>query len=142
MNVVVTLVIIAAMIAGWLDPVVAFMLGVVLALVINYPNVKLQKDRVNAHAEAALLMAGILFAAGAFTGIMTHSNMLHAMATEAVAHLPKGLETQIPFTLGVTSMPLSLLTLTHSISAFCLCSRMSMATREAIQFTSGRHWCR
>lgn len=108
-NVVVTLVIIAAMVAGWLDPVVAFMLGVVLALVINYPNVKLQKDRVNAHAEAALLMAGILFAAGAFTGIMTHSNMLQAMATEAVAHLPNRLETQIPFVLGVTSMPLSLL---------------------------------
>lgn len=108
-NVVVTLVIIVIMIAGWLDPVVAFMVGVVLALLINYPSVKMQRDRVNAHAEAALLMAGILFAAGAFTGIMTRSNMLHAMATEAVAHLPKRLETQIPFALGVSSMPLSLL---------------------------------
>ena len=108
-NVIVTAIIIAVMIAGWLDPVVAFMLGMVIALVVNYPNVKMQKERVNAHAEAALLMAGILFAAGAFTGIMTRSNMLHAMATEAVAHLPKRLERQIPFALGVTSMPLSLL---------------------------------
>ena len=108
-NLIITLVIIAAMIAGWLDPVVAFMLGVVLALAINYPNVKMQTDRVNAHAKAALQMAGILFAAGAFTGIMTRSNMLHAMATEAVAHLPRRLATQIPFALGVASMPLSLL---------------------------------
>lgn len=108
-NAFVTLVIIAAMIAGWLDPVVAFMLGAVLALVINYPSVTMQKERVNAHAEAALLMAGILFAAGAFTGIMTRSNMLHAMAIEAAAHLPKRLETQIPFALGTASMPLSLL---------------------------------
>lgn len=108
-NIVVTLVIMTVMIAGWVDPVVGFMVGLVLALMINYPDVKLQKARVDAHAKAALMMAGILLAAGAFTGIMTGTNMLKAMATAAVQHVPASMGQHIPFGLGLISMPLSLL---------------------------------
>ena len=38
-NLLLTIAIMAVMIGGWVDPVVMFMVGVVLALVINYPNV-------------------------------------------------------------------------------------------------------
>jgi CitMHS family citrate-Mg2+:H+ or citrate-Ca2+:H+ symporter len=108
-NILVTLAIMTVMIAGWVDPVVMFMAGVVLALMINYPDVKMQRARVDAHARAALMMAGILFAAGAFTGIMMGTNMLKAMATAAVTHVPPGMGQHIPFALGIISMPLSLL---------------------------------
>jgi CitMHS family citrate-Mg2+:H+ or citrate-Ca2+:H+ symporter len=108
-NIVVTLVIMTVMIAGWVDPVVMFMVGIVLALMINYPDVKMQRARVDAHARAALMMAGILFAAGAFTGIMMGTNMLKAMATAAVQLVPPGMGQHIPFGLGIISMPLSLL---------------------------------
>ncbi|MGI4942047.1 MAG: citrate transporter, partial [Janthinobacterium lividum] len=91
------------------DPVVMFMLGVVAALVVNYPDVAEQRARIDAHAKAALLMASILLAAGAFTGIMTGSGMLKAMAVASVAHVPAGAGHQIPFVLGLISMPLSLL---------------------------------
>ena len=87
-NLVLTIAIMAVMIGGWVDPVVMFMIGTVLALVINYPNVAQQRTRIDAHAKAALLMAGILLAAGAFTGIMTGTGMLKAMAEAAVAHVP------------------------------------------------------
>jgi CitMHS family citrate-Mg2+:H+ or citrate-Ca2+:H+ symporter len=97
------------MISGKVDPVVMFMIGVVLALMINYPNVDMQRARVDAHAKAALLMAGILFAAGVFTGIMSKSGMLKAMATAAVAHVPPELASHIPVVMGMLSMPLSLL---------------------------------
>src|SRR5208282_2154002 len=66
------------------------------------------RARIDAHAKAALLMASILFAAGAFTGIMTGTGMLKAMAEAAVAHVPAGLGHQIPLFLGFLSMPLSL----------------------------------
>ena len=55
-----------------------------LALMINYPNVDMQRRRVDAHARAALMMASILLAAGVFTGIMQGSGMLKAMAQTAV----------------------------------------------------------
>jgi CitMHS family citrate-Mg2+:H+ or citrate-Ca2+:H+ symporter len=108
-NLIVTLVVMIVMVVGWVDPVVMFMVGVVFALMINYPNVAMQKARVDAHAKAALMMAGILLAAGAFTGIMMNTGMLKVMATAAVKHVPPGMGQHIPFFMGIISMPLSLL---------------------------------
>ena len=56
-----------------IKPEVVFMISFVLSMVINYPNVSTQKARVDAHAKSAILMASVLFAAGAFTGIMKGS---------------------------------------------------------------------
>jgi CitMHS family citrate-Mg2+:H+ or citrate-Ca2+:H+ symporter len=81
----------------------------VLALLLNYHDAKSQRERVDAHAKAALMMAGVLLAAGAFTGIMKESGMLAAMAQAAVGHIPAGHARHIPFVLGLLSMPLSLL---------------------------------
>ncbi|CAO3408893.1 CitMHS family transporter [Azospirillum largimobile] len=108
-NLILTLSIMGVMIEGLVDPVVMFMVGTVLALMINYPDVKMQKDRVDAHAKAALMMASILLAAGVFTGIMGGTKMLTAMAQSAVAFVPPEMAQHIPFALGIISMPLSLL---------------------------------
>ncbi|HEY1240880.1 MAG TPA: citrate:proton symporter [Bryobacteraceae bacterium] len=107
-NVVMTLLMIAAMTALKLEPVTVFMAGVALALPLNYPSLKMQRERIDAHAQAALLMAGILLAAGAFTGILKESGMLAAMAKTAVAVAPVGAARHFPFVLGLLSMPLSL----------------------------------
>jgi len=98
---------IAAMIALRLEPVVVFMVGLVLALSINYPRLNQQKDRIEAHSREALTMAAILFAAGAFTGIMKESGMLGAMAAAALRVVPPRLAPHLPFALGLLSMPLS-----------------------------------
>lgn len=108
-NLILTIFIMGVMIDGVVDPVVMFMIGTVLALMINYPDVKAQKERVDAHAKAALMMASILLAAGVFTGIMSNSKMLAAMAQSAVAFVPAEMAQHIPFALGILSMPLSLL---------------------------------
>jgi len=108
-NIVLTLIVMGAMISGKVEPVVMFMIGTVLALIINYRDVDMQRARVDAHAKAALLMASILLAAGVFTGIMKDSGMLTAMASGAVSYIPQSMATHIPFALGLISMPLSLL---------------------------------
>jgi citrate-Mg2+:H+ or citrate-Ca2+:H+ symporter, CitMHS family len=108
-NLILTLVMIAGMIAFKLEPVAVFMVGVVLALQINYPGLELQCQRIDAHAKAALMMAGVLFAAGAFTGIMRESGMLAAMAKSAVTVAPQSLGAHLPVVLGLASMPLSML---------------------------------
>jgi CitMHS family citrate-Mg2+:H+ or citrate-Ca2+:H+ symporter len=108
-NLLLTVAIIAGMTAFRLEPVAVFMAGVVLALQINYPDLQMQRERINAHAQAALLMAGILFAAGAFTGIMQDSGMLDAMAKSAVNFAPQGAGRHLPFAMGLISMPLSVL---------------------------------
>lgn len=108
-NALVAAAVVAAMIAGVAEPVVILMIGTTLALLINYPNAAAQRQRIDAHAKAALLMVAVLFAAGAFTGIMSGSGMIKAMA-DAVAHrLPDGVGGHLPVLLGSLSMPLSLI---------------------------------
>ena len=108
-NLTLTLFLVAAMISFRLDPVVVFMAGLVLALWLNYPNLKMQAERIDAHARAALLMAAILFAAGSFTGIMKESGMLDAMTKAAIHVVPAHIGPHLPILLGMLSMPLSLL---------------------------------
>lgn len=107
-NVLLTALILGAMIFSGLPPVVLFMVGTALALLINYPNAADQRARIDAHARAALLMAGVLLAAGAFTGIMNGTGMLKAMAGAAVAVVPPGAGSHIPFGLSLIAMPLSM----------------------------------
>lgn len=107
-NLLLTLAVLGGMIFSALPPVVLFMVGTAVALVVNYPNAAEQRARVDAHARAALLMAGVLFAAGAFTGIMTGTGMLKAMAQAAVDAVPPGTGRHIPFGLSLVAMPLSL----------------------------------
>jgi CitMHS family citrate-Mg2+:H+ or citrate-Ca2+:H+ symporter len=107
-NMLVTIVVVGTMISGRVDPVVVFMLGTVIVLIANFRDVKAQQECVTAHAPAAILMASILFAAGAFTGIMKGSGMVNAMASAAVQHIPQGGLRLLPLALSVLSMPLSL----------------------------------
>lgn len=108
-NAVLVVLVLGSMIAGVLPPVLCFMLGTVVALVVNYPSVAEQRARVDAHARAALMMASILLAAGVFTGIMGQSGMLKAMADFVAGHVPAGTAHHFPFILGILAMPLSLL---------------------------------
>jgi citrate-Mg2+:H+ or citrate-Ca2+:H+ symporter, CitMHS family len=109
LNIALTMLVLGVMLSGKLDPAVAFMLGTVIALVLNFPDLKAQQASITAHAPAAILMASILFAAGAFTGIMKGTGMLNAMAAAAVQHLPHQSARLIPVLLGIVSMPLSLI---------------------------------
>ena len=108
-NLALTLIVMATMVSGIVEPVVMFMIGTVAALLINYPHADQQRERIDAHARAALLMASVLFAAGAFTGIMTESGMIGALAKSTVSMVPDSLGSHIPFGLGLIAMPLSLL---------------------------------
>ena len=108
-NALLVVAVLAGLVSGLLEPVICFMLGTVLALVINYPAVAAQRARVDAHAQAALMMASILLAAGVFTGIMKQSGMLTAMANTMASHIPADMASHFPFVLGLVSMPLSFL---------------------------------
>jgi citrate-Mg2+:H+ or citrate-Ca2+:H+ symporter, CitMHS family len=109
LNVVLTIALVVGMVAFRLDPFVVFMVGFVIAIAANYPDLTMQRERIDAHARAALTMAAILFAAGAFTGIMKESGMLSAMAASAIHAVPTRMAHHLPFGLALISMPLSLL---------------------------------
>jgi CitMHS family citrate-Mg2+:H+ or citrate-Ca2+:H+ symporter len=110
-NIVLTVIVLGTMVAlgDKLTPAIVFMVGTCLALLINYRNVDMQRQRIDAHAKAALLMASVLLAAGVFTGVMQGSGMLKAMAETAIGFVPVSAAKYMPVALGIVSMPLSLL---------------------------------
>ena len=108
-NVTLTLIVMVAVISGKVEPMVAFMCGTAIALLVNYPSATAQRQRVEAHAKAAILMTSILFAAGTFIGIMNGSGMITAMAAGVATHFPRALAPHIPTVVASVSMPLSLI---------------------------------
>lgn len=90
-------------------PAVVFMVFYVLATVINYPNVKESKARVDAHAKECLMMCSVLFAAGCFTGIMKGTGMITEMANALTALIPSSMGRFFPIIVGIIAMPASLL---------------------------------
>jgi citrate-Mg2+:H+ or citrate-Ca2+:H+ symporter, CitMHS family len=107
-NIALTLLILGAAVSGKIEPAVCFMVGTVLALIINVPNAERQRIQIETHAKAAITMTAILCAAGCFTGILKGTGMLAAMATACVHVIPAGLGVHIPFLLAIVAMPLSL----------------------------------
>ncbi|MGL4318258.1 MAG: CitMHS family transporter [Pseudomonas sp.] len=67
---------------------VLMMIALALALVINYPRLAEQKERIAAHAENVLNVVALIFAAGAFTGILTGSGMVDAMSKAFLDMVP------------------------------------------------------
>jgi CitMHS family citrate-Mg2+:H+ or citrate-Ca2+:H+ symporter len=100
--------VLGAALSGKAEPAVCFMLGTVLALIVNFPNADRQRTQIETHAKAAITMTAILCAAGCFTGILKGTGMLAAMATACVHALPPQLGPHLPFLLALVAMPLSM----------------------------------
>ncbi len=108
-NICLILVLLFILIKSLLSPAATFMIGFCILLIVNYPNVKQQHDIINSHAKAAFLMVSIVFAAGAFTGIMKGSGMLQGMTDALVSIIPSSVGKFMAPVVGIFSVPLSLL---------------------------------
>ena len=108
-NVILIIAAIVALLFSGFAPAVVFMLAYVVATVINYPKVADTKARVDAHAKSAIMMCSVLFAAGAFCGIMKGTGMITEMANVLVSIIPQSLGRFFPVITGIIAMPASLL---------------------------------
>ncbi|WP_245901173.1 CitMHS family transporter [Prauserella shujinwangii] len=108
-NVVLTGAVVAGLVAAVAPPELLFLAAVVVALVVNYPGLKRQTARIEAHARGAMLMATTLLAAGVFLGILEGTGMIEAMARSAAALVPGGAAPALPVLAGLVAVPLSLL---------------------------------
>jgi len=107
-NLLLTLLLIVALILTWLPLPVLFMIAFALALVVNYPKIHDQQERLKNHAGNVVMVSTMIFAAGIFTGILTGTKMVDAMATSLVSIIPDAFASHLPILVAITSMPLSL----------------------------------
>src|SRR3546814_10864570 len=64
------------------------MLAYSVAATINYPSIQAQRLQLAAHAGNALSVAGLVFAAGIFIGILSGTKMVDAMSATVIAAIP------------------------------------------------------
>lgn len=107
-NVALTIAVIACLVAAVAPPELLFLVAVLIALLVNYPGLKQQTARIEAHSKGAMLMATTLLAAGVFLGILEGSGMIDAMASTAAGLIPDGAAPALPLIVGVLGVPLSL----------------------------------
>ena len=78
---------------SWIEmpPLLLFLVGTCIALMINYPKLKDQSSRISANAGDAVQVVILVFAAGVFMGLFQGSGMANALANSFVNIIPKQL---------------------------------------------------
>lgn len=103
-----TIITLIALVKVWLPLPIVFMVAFAIALIINYPNPKDQQERITEQATGMVTVVSIIFAAGIFTGVLTGTGMIEAMAKALVNMIPESTGSFMALFVAITSMPLSL----------------------------------
>lgn len=104
-NAALTLVMMGLLVADLVPLALVFMVGFAVAIVVNFPDVADQRDRIASHASSVLNVVAVVFGAGAFTGIMMGTGMTDALAQSVVAMIPDQAGQYIPLITAVLSAP-------------------------------------
>jgi len=106
-NLLLTFGLVVGMIGG-LAPLPVLMMGAFgIAITVNYPRLSEQKARIAAHADNVVQVVLLIFAAGAFTGILNGAGMADAMAGAALSVIPPSVGPYLAPITGLTSLPLT-----------------------------------
>lgn len=108
-NAVLTVGLIVTLTKGWVPAPVLFIVAATVALLINYPRLPDQQKVLRSHGNNIFMVSSMIFAAGVFSGILTGSKMIEAMATSLISLVPQQHAAWIPTFTALTSLPASLL---------------------------------
>ena len=92
----------------------AFMLGLALALIINFPGAKAQSKAIKMHADTALTMPMILLASGVFLGVLDGTGMMKSMASLLIGLVPDAIGGHLQTVFGILGVPIGMLLGTDS----------------------------
>ncbi len=109
LNAILAISVIGVLVWGVIPAGFAFMIGVSIALPLNYPKVQDQMARIKEHAPGGILMATIILAAGSFLGILNGTDMLNSIAKDLVTVLPAFIVPYLHIIIGAFGVPFDLL---------------------------------
>ncbi|TDT62775.1 CitMHS family transporter [Fonticella tunisiensis] len=104
-NFILTILVMYALISGKLPSAVIFEIAVALALIINYPSLKTQRQLIENHAGNAIQVIAMVLAAGVFMGILTESKMAEAIALNLASLVPKSFGSHWALVTAIISIP-------------------------------------
>lgn len=104
-NFALTVALMVLLVLGTFPLQVLFMVASAIALMINYPRLEQQKDRLESHAANIVPVVALIFAAGIFVGILSGTKMVDAIAASVISGLPNWLEPYLAVVTAVLSVP-------------------------------------
>ena len=108
-NFLLTLSLMVALILGLAPLPVLFMVGFVIALSVNHPNLTEQKSVIKENASHAVPVVMLVLGAGVFTGILSETKMVNSMASDLLTIVPDSLGPFFTIIVALISLPLSFL---------------------------------
>jgi CitMHS family citrate-Mg2+:H+ or citrate-Ca2+:H+ symporter len=104
-NAALTAALMTALVLGVMPLPVLFMLGFAVALLLNFPTIEEQRTLLGTHAGNVLAVVGMIFAAGIFTGILSGTRMIDAMADSVIRIIPAALGPYMSVVTALLSIP-------------------------------------
>lgn len=104
-NAVLTLALMVLLVMDMFPLQVLFMVASAIGLMINYPRLQQQKERLEAHAVNIVPVVSLIFAAGIFVGILSGTKMVDAIATSVIAMVPDWMGPYMAVVTAVLSIP-------------------------------------
>jgi CitMHS family citrate-Mg2+:H+ or citrate-Ca2+:H+ symporter len=104
-NFILTAVLMTGLIMGVLPLPVLFMIFFAIAIMINYPGLQEQKERIAEHAPNVLPVVSLIFAAGIFVGILQGTKMVDAIAASVITAIPTWMGPYMAVVTGILSIP-------------------------------------
>ncbi|PMC38018.1 damage-inducible protein CinA [Bacillus sp. UMB0899] len=104
-NFILVVAIMTVLVMGLISAPILFLIGFVIAAMINYPTLEEQKERILSHAGNALTVVILVFAAGIFSGIFSGTKMVDAISNALVSIIPESVGSFFPLVVALTSMP-------------------------------------
>ncbi|WP_010483184.1 CitMHS family transporter [Pseudomonas sp. S9] len=108
-NVALTAAILACLFTGTFPLYACFMVGLGIALPLNFPDLNLQTERIKAHAADALQMSLVMMAAAVLLGVLSGAKMSDAMALSIIDILPHGSAQYLHVLVGFFGVPLGMI---------------------------------
>ncbi|MFD4640830.1 CitMHS family transporter [Lentzea sp. NPDC058436] len=113
-NLVLTIALMVSLALG-LFPLPALVMGAfAIAATVNFPNIRVQQDRLKPHAGTVVVLVTLILAAGAFTGVLSESGMVEAMSGSILSVVPHSWGGAFAFVTAALSMPLLIILSTDS----------------------------
>jgi len=106
-NLVLTAVLMVCLTMAVLPLPLLFMGAFAIAISINFPSLKDQKERIAAHSASALSVVAVIFAAGVFTGILSGTKMTDAIAHSVINAIPTSAGHFLPLITALLSAPMT-----------------------------------
>lgn len=105
-NILLTIALMGSLGAGLAPLPALVMVAFAIAVTVNLPNVEQQQERLKAHGGTVTMLITLILAAAAFTGILSETKMVDAMARTLIAGVPPSWGPYFGYITALLSMPL------------------------------------